>query len=198
MARPLFSGGQETARKDLPQEGPGSDYRYHHAANHFSLRNGNAGDREACRHLASYGTPPEGGRLRRLRYKTFATRLVRGRGASRQVVARLLDHTDLQKRLRVFSISKKRHRRDTSMPPWRWHSDPCPRPFWERSFATNRKLFAAKRPSSRIYHVDRKQDSLEPLGTCGSFSFCGLTAPIACVYLRPVPALVWTLRTTRH
>jgi len=37
-----------------------------------------------------------------------------------------------------------------------------------------------ERPSSRIYHVDRKQDSLEPLGTCGSFSFCGLTAPIAC------------------
>jgi hypothetical protein len=34
--------------------------------------------------------------------------------------------------------------------------------------------------ASRVYHHARDRGAIEPLGTCGSFAFCGLTAPTAC------------------
>lgn len=33
---------------------------------------------------------------------------------------------------------------------------------------------------SRVYHHARDRGAIEPVGTCGSFAFCGLTAPTAC------------------
>ena len=64
------------------------------------------------------------------------------------------------------------------MQPWRWSLAPYRRRSSAISSAPNRKR--SHRKSSRIYHADKQSRTLEPLGTCGSFSFCGLAAPIAC------------------
>jgi hypothetical protein len=36
------------------------------------------------------------------------------------------------------------------------------------------------RPSSRVYRANKSERAFDPIGTCGSFSFCGLVAPLAC------------------
>lgn len=170
--RPLFR--RQTPRKDLPQEGPGSDYRYHRSAHEFSLMVTRAVEKLSV-------ISPRTGRplrvtMRRLRY-TFATRLVR-EGASRQVVARLLDHTDLQNVSVYFDVkSDIVEALDAAMA---LTLGPLSQAFLGTLVRNEQEAIRGERPSSRVYHTDRKQNSLEALGTCGSFSFCGLTAPIAC------------------
>ena len=115
---------------------------------------------------------------RRLRY-TFATRLVK-EGASPQVVAEALDHTDLQHVMVYFNV-----RNDIVN-------------FLDRA---NPKLVAVAQmftgllvedesqaergndPTSRIY-LPPGTRSFEPIGNCGSMGFCSQAAPIACYTCR--------------
>ncbi|TIO79349.1 MAG: hypothetical protein E5X74_10125 [Mesorhizobium sp.] len=170
--RPLFR--RPNPRKDLPLEGPGSDYRYHHNASDFSLMVSRAVEKLAV-------ISPRTGRplkvtMRRLRY-TFATRLVR-EGASRQVVAQLLDHTDLQNVAVYFDV--KSDVVETLDAAMALELGPLSQAFLGTLVRTEQEATRGERRSSRIYHVDKRRDKLDALGTCGSFSFCGLTAPIAC------------------
>lgn len=115
---------------------------------------------------------------RRLRY-TFATRLVK-EGASPQVVAEALDHTDLQHVMVYFNVRNEIVN------------------FIDRA---NPKLVAVAQmftgilvedesqaergndPSSRIY-LPPGTRSFEPIGNCGSMGFCSQAAPIACYTCR--------------
>lgn len=170
--RPLFR--RWTARKDLPQHGPGSDYCYHHRASDFT-----AIVRRAVEVLGVIS--PRTGRplrvsARRLRY-TFATRLVR-EGASQRVLAQLLDHSDLQNVQVYFDVKSdivEHLDAATAL-----ELGPLSQAFLGTLVRTEGDALRGDRRSSRIYHFDKDADRLDGLGTCGSFSFCGLTAPIAC------------------
>lgn len=170
--RPLFR--RTGPRKDLPVDGLGSDYRYHHTSQELASL--------VCGAVAQLGViSPRTGRplkitMRRLRY-TFATRLV-NEGASRQVVAQLLDHTDLQN-VGVYFDAKSDivERLDAA---GALELGPLAQAFLGKLVRSEQEAVRGDRPSSRVYHRDRTRDQLDALGTCGSFSFCGLTAPIAC------------------
>lgn len=170
--RPLFRRANE--RADLPSEGRGSDYRYHHSAVELGQlvtaavkRLGVISSRTGCDLKVS---------VRRLRY-TLATRLVR-EGASQRVLAHLLDHSDLQNVRVYFEIgSDIVEHLDAAMA---LELGPLSQAFLGTLVRTESDALRGDRPSSRIYNFDRGADRLDALGTCGSFSFCGLTAPIAC------------------
>jgi len=170
--RPLFR--RSRPRGDLPQEGAGSDYRYHYSSQEFSSLVA-----DAVLKLAVIS--PRTGRplkvtMRRFRY-TLATRLVRA-GASRRVLAQLLDHTDLQNVGVYFdTVSDIVVRLDAAAAH---ELGPLSQAFLGKMVRSEAEAVRGDRPSSRIYHTNRKADRLDALGTCGSFSFCGLTAPIAC------------------
>lgn len=170
--RPLFRRYLE--RGDLPQEGSGSDYRYHYSSQEFASLLSTAVGKLAVI------SPRTGGLLkvtmRRLRY-TFATRLVR-EGASPRVVAQLLDHTDLQN-VGVYFDSRSDivERLDAAAA---LELGPLAQAFLGKLVRTEQDAVRGDRPSSRIYHANTKEERVDVLGTCGSFSFCGLTAPIAC------------------
>lgn len=170
--RPLFR--RHSARDDLPQEGTGSDYRFHYSSQEFAALVSSTVSKLAVI------SPRTGGPLkattRRFRY-TFATRLVK-EGASPRVVAQLLDHTDLQN-VGVYFDSKSDivTRLDAAAA---LELGPLAQAFLGKLVRSEQDAVRGDRPSSRIYHTDTKQEALDALGTCGSFSFCGLTAPIAC------------------
>jgi len=170
--RPLFR--RQSPRTDLPANGPLAEYRYHLSTNHMTRLVG-----EAVWKLGV--TSPRTGRelkvsVRRLRY-TFATRLVR-EGASQRVVAEALDHTDLQN-VRVYFDLKSDivEKLDAAMA---LELGPLSQAFLGHIVRSEEDAVRGDRKSGRIYHADRTSRSLEALGTCGSFSFCGLTAPLAC------------------
>lgn len=170
--RPLFR--RNSPRSDLPQDGAGSDYRFHYTSQEFSSLVARAVDKLAV-------ISPRTGRplkvtMRRFRY-TLGTRLVQ-EGASRRVVAQLLDHTDLQN-VGVYFDTKSDivERLDAAAA---LELGPLSQAFLGKLVRSEREAVRGDRPSSRIYQTDRKRDRLDALGTCGSFSFCGLTAPIAC------------------
>ncbi|MFU0505631.1 tyrosine-type recombinase/integrase [Pseudaminobacter sp. NGMCC 1.201702] len=170
--RPLFR--RRTARKDLPQRGPGSDYRYHHRASDFT--NLVRSSVETLGVASPRTGLPLKVSVRRLRY-TFATRLVR-EGASQRVVAQLLDHSDLQN-VQVYFDTKSDivEHLDAAMA---LQLGPLSQAFLGTLVRNEGDALRGDRRSSRIYHFDKNADRLDALGTCGSFSFCGLTAPIAC------------------
>lgn len=170
--RPLFR--RNRPRGDLPGEGAGSDYRYHYTSQEFSSLVTGAVDKLVA--ISPRTGRPMKVTMRRLRY-TFATRLVK-QGASRRVVAQLLDHTDLQN-VGVYFDAKSDivERLDAAAA---LELGPLSQAFLGKLVRTEREAVRGDRPSSRIYHTDRKRERLDALGTCGSFSFCGLTAPIAC------------------
>jgi integrase len=170
--RPLFR--RQGPRTDLPANGPLSEYRHHLVANDVTRLVG-----EAVRKLGVLSPRtgcPLNVTVRRLRY-TFATRLVR-EGASQRVVAEALDHTDLQN-VRVYFDLKSDivERLDAAMA---LELGPLSQAFLGHIVRSEEDAVRGDRKSGRIYHADRTSHSLEALGTCGSFSFCGLTAPLAC------------------
>lgn len=170
--RPLFR--RQSPRTDLPANGPLAEYRHHLVATDMTRLVG-----EAVRKLGVI-SPRTGcllnATVRRLRY-TFATRLVR-EGASQRVVAEALDHTDLQN-VRVYFDLKSDivEKLDAAMA---LELGPLSQAFLGHIVRSEEDAVRGDRKSGRIYHADRTSRSLEALGTCGSFSFCGLTAPLAC------------------
>jgi len=170
--RPLFR--RDAKRVDIDEKGPLWEYRYHYRGSDFNHLVGAA---VAKLDVVS----PRTGRpikvsVRRLRY-TFATRLVR-EGASPCVVADALDHTDLQNVRVYFDIkSDIVEKLDAAMA---LELGPLSQAFLGHIVRSEMDAKRGDRKSSRIYHANSRSRTLEPLGTCGSFSFCGLAAPIAC------------------
>lgn len=113
---------------------------------------------------------------RRFRY-TFATRLVR-EGASQRVVAEALDHSDLQHVQVYFDLkSDIVEKLDTAMA---LTLGPLSQAFLGHLVHNEQDAVRGESKGSRIYRHARNEGRIEPIGTCGSFSFCGLTAPVAC------------------
>ncbi|RKE25872.1 phage integrase family protein [Paraburkholderia sp. BL23I1N1] len=113
---------------------------------------------------------------RRLRY-TFATRLVQD-GASPAILADALDHTDLQHVMVYYNA------RSDIVVKLDLHVAMKLAPY-AQSFmgvVVQREADATRGsdPASRVKHFDKDHGKLSDLGSCGSFGFCGLAAPIAC------------------
>lgn len=168
FSRPVF-------RRDTPAHVRGNiedEWLYHFSYSEFTMLLQSAIRRLGL--LGRDGNPLEA-TTRRFRY-TFASRMVNN-GASRAAVADALDHTDLQN-VPVY---------------WEIHSDivehldramamalaPFAQAFagivWEEADAVR-----GDEKGSRRFLVDPKARRFEPVGTCGSFSFCNITAPYAC------------------
>ena len=113
---------------------------------------------------------------RRLRY-TFATKLV-AIGASPQEVADALDHSDTGTVMVYFnSRSDVVTRLDKAMG---LALAPIAQAFMGVVIDDETGATRARDKASRIKHYSPTLKSLEPVGSCGSFGFCGLMAPIAC------------------
>lgn len=125
-------------------------------------------------------SPRTGKRLnvttRRLRY-TFATRLVR-EGASMRELADALDHTDLQNVRVYFDIkSDIVESLDKSMA---LALGPVAQAFLGKLVRSDGEAERGGDPASRVAVQDSITGEAFGLGTCGSHSFCGLMAPVAC------------------
>lgn len=170
--RPLLR--RDTLRLDLDPRGELSDYSYHHVAKTLTDIVGRAVKKLGV--ISHRTASPLKVTVRRLRY-TFATRLVR-EGASQRVVADALDHTDLQN-VRVYFDMKSDvvERLDAAMA---LQLGPLSQAFLGTLVRAEADAVNGDRSSSRILNPDRAKGTLKPLGTCGSFSFCGLNAPVAC------------------
>lgn len=113
---------------------------------------------------------------RRLRY-TFATKLVAD-GASPQEVADALDHSDTGYVMVYFNTrSDIVQRLDKAMG---LALAPIAQAFMGMVIDDESGAVRARDPRSRIKHFSPTMKSLENVGSCGSFGFCGLMAPIAC------------------
>ncbi|MFD2262593.1 site-specific integrase [Lacibacterium aquatile] len=172
-AAPLFR--RSKPREDISDSSPLREFRYHYSAPLFAKEV----IKQAAEQLRVI-SPRTGKPLhvspRRLRY-TFATRLVR-EGASQVVVADALDHTDLQNVQVYFDLkSDIVEKLDAAMA---LELGPLAQAFMGEVIKTEAQAKRAGERGSRVYFADRKTDVFDPVGSCGSFSFCGLTAPIAC------------------
>lgn len=168
FSRPLF-------RRDTPSHMRGNieeEWLYHHSADEFTSI--------LQRAIARLGVMGRDGKplkvtTRRMRY-TFATRMVNN-GASRAAVADALDHSDLQ-HVPVY---------------WDVHSDIvehldravamalAPRAQALSGIVRNEaEAVRGDEKGSRRHLADPAAGKFEPIGTCGSFSFCNITAPYAC------------------
>jgi len=113
---------------------------------------------------------------RRLRY-TFATKLVAD-GASPQEVADALDHSDTGYVMVYFNTrSDVVQRLDKAMG---LALAPIAQAFMGVVIDDESGATRARDKGSRIRHYSPTMKSLENVGSCGSFGFCGLMAPIAC------------------
>ncbi len=140
---------------------------------------------EVCLMLAEVAeildlTAADGTRLalppRRLRY-TFATKLVKD-GASPQEVADALDHTDTQHVMVYFNSRSDIVRRlDLAIG---LALAPIAQAFMGQVIRDEAQAARQGDQSSRIRHHSPTMKSLETVGSCGNFGFCGLLAPIAC------------------
>ena len=113
---------------------------------------------------------------RRLRY-TFATRLVQD-GASPVILADALDHTDLQHVMVYYNarsdiVVKLDRAMAMKLAPWG-------QAFMGTIVKSEADATRGQDPASRVKHIDREGERLADVGSCGSFGFCGLAAPIAC------------------
>lgn len=168
FARPLF-------RRDIPATSRGNlddEWLYHLTAYQFTQLLQAA--------IARLGVVGRDGKplavtTRRFRY-TFASRMVNN-GASRAAVADALDHSDLQ-HVPVY---------------WEIHSDIVEHidRAMAMALAPRAQAFAGivrdeasairgDEKGSRRFLADPTARKFEPVGTCGSFSFCNITAPYAC------------------
>jgi len=113
---------------------------------------------------------------RRLRY-SFATRLVQ-EGASPQEVADALDHSSVAHVMVYFNA-----RSDAVRPLDRALTmllAPVAQAFLGKVIDDESRAARGGDARSRIRHNSPTMRSLETVGNCGSFAFCGLMAPIAC------------------
>ncbi|MEH3116787.1 MAG: hypothetical protein PGN25_04070 [Methylorubrum populi] len=126
-------------------------------------------------------SPRTGERLdafpRRFRY-TFITRFLR-EGGSLNAAAEAADHTDTRT---VLTYTNKRGdlvaRLDEAVA-----LEMAPRAMAFLGMVVRSEAEAVRGEAgaaSRVYHHARDRGAIEPVGTCGSFAFCGLTAPTAC------------------
>jgi Phage integrase family len=170
--RPLFR--RDTKRGDIDENGPLWEYRFHYLGTDLNKLVSNAVKKLNV--VSTRTGQPIKVSVRRLRY-TFATRLVR-EGASPRVLADALDHTDLQ-HIRVYFDIKSDivEKLDAAMA---LELGPLSQAFLGHIVRSEVDAERGDFKGSRIYHADRRSRTLEPLGTCGSFSFCGLAAPLAC------------------
>jgi integrase len=117
---------------------------------------------------------------RRLRY-TYATRLV-DEGISHRGLAEALDHTDLQHILVYFNARSNIVRRiDAAIA---LQIAPLARAFAGEIVSSESDAVRGKDPASRIFRENTVVGKLEGIGSCASFSFCGLGPPIACYTCR--------------
>ena len=113
---------------------------------------------------------------RRLRY-TFATKLVAD-GASPQEVADALDHSNTAHVMVYFNTrSDVVQRLDKAMG---LALAPIAQAFMGVVIDDETGATRARDRGSRIRHFSPTMKSLDTVGSCGSFGFCGLFAPIAC------------------
>jgi hypothetical protein len=113
---------------------------------------------------------------RRLRY-TYATRLVR-EGVSKREVADLLDHTDLQNVQVYFDIKS-----DIVAPLDKAIAlalGPIAQAFLGKIVRNPSEATRGGDPSADVAVTDATSGSVRRVGTCGTYSFCGLMAPVAC------------------
>jgi hypothetical protein len=174
-SRPIFK--RKSLRRDLVG-GPLDRYAWHLSAGEFSDLVQEA--------VAALGVlSPRTGRpmsvtTRRLRY-TFATRLVR-EGVGKLEVADLLDHTDTQNVQVYFDIKSDIVE----------HLDkavalalaPLAQAFMGTLVSGPTQAVRGDDPRSNVAVVGGSPTKLEGLGSCGSYGFCGLLAPIACYTCR--------------
>ncbi|UJB31361.1 tyrosine-type recombinase/integrase [Chromobacterium sp. Beijing] len=113
---------------------------------------------------------------RRLRY-TFATRLVQ-EGASPMELAEALDHTDLQHVMVYFNTRSDAVVRLDSV--LTLPLTPIAQAFMGMVVPDENQAKRGDDPASRIKFLNREQHQLKTVGTCSSFGFCELAAPIAC------------------
>lgn len=126
--------------------------------------------------LKAYDESPLRLTPRRLRY-TFATKLVAD-GASPQEVADALDHSDTGNVMVYFNTRSDVVRRlDKAMG---LALAPIAQAFMGVIVDDESGATRARDKNSRIKHYSPTMKSLENVGSCGSFGFCGLMAPIAC------------------
>lgn len=126
-------------------------------------------------------SPRTGKRLeavpRRFRY-TFITRFLR-EGGSLKAAAEAADHSDTQTVLTYTNLRGDLvGRLDEAMA-----MEMAPRAMAFLGMIVRSEGEAVRGEAgsaSRVYHHARERGAIEPLGTCGSFAFCGLTAPTAC------------------
>ena len=113
---------------------------------------------------------------RRLRY-TFATKLVAS-GASPQEVADALDHSSTAHIMVYFnSRSDVVQRLDKAVG---MALAPIAQAFMGKVIRSEAEDDRHGDKASRIRHASPTLNSLETVGSCGSFGFCGLYAPLAC------------------
>jgi integrase len=117
---------------------------------------------------------------RRLRY-TFATRLV-DEGISARGLAEALDHSDLQHVTVYFNARSNIVRRIDAAIAMR--VAPLAQAFAGKLVDSEKGAVRGADPNSRIFRMNTVQGKLEGVGTCGSFSLCGLGPPIACYTCR--------------
>lgn len=111
---------------------------------------------------------------RRFRY-TFATRLLR-EGASPEVVWDLLDHKDLQTIRAYLNLRGKLvEKLDAAMA---MELAPMAQAFLGMLVGSEAEAVRGDTRASRIFGAGPSAEG--GLGTCGSLSFCGLAAPVAC------------------
>ena len=113
---------------------------------------------------------------RRLRY-TFATRLVQD-GASPVILADALDHTDLQHVMVYYNarsdiVVKLDHALALKLAP-------VSQAFLGVVVRSERDAIRGNEPASRVRFFNPQKPELSSIGSCGTFGFCGLAAPIAC------------------
>lgn len=115
----------------------------------------------------------------RFRYTIGTRAAAEGHGAL--IIAELLDHTDTQNVLvYVKSTPEMLERIDRAMA---MVMAPMAQAFAGTLICDESEALRGNDPSSRI--VDPRFDtSFKPMGNCGSYSFCGFVAPIACYTCR--------------
>jgi hypothetical protein len=113
---------------------------------------------------------------RRLRY-TYATRLVR-EGYGMREVADLLDHSDLQHVRVYFDIKSDIVKSiDSALA---LALGPVAQAFLGKIVKGAADAERGADKASEIAILDEAEDAIRPVGTCGSYAFCGLMAPVAC------------------
>lgn len=113
---------------------------------------------------------------RRLRY-TLATRLVK-EDVSKREVADLLDHSDLQNVQVYFDLKSDivvKLDKATAMA-----LGPIAQAFMGKVVPNAEAAVRGTDPASKVAVHDKEQAAVREVGTCGSFAFCRLAAPVAC------------------